>query len=175
MSVKTITWTEEMVSLLKENASQGLSASEIAAILKNQFHLPFTRNAVIGKAHRIKVKVGRHKLIVTKPAPKPVPKPAPKVETVVEAKAPKKPVNKIKFIVPKSTVMHEFKNPKALGIELLFLKEGQCRYPLGDVQKNNLRFCAAPVDYGRSQSYCADCYSIVYCAPNFHKKRAATA
>jgi GcrA cell cycle regulator len=42
------TWTEERVERLKELWSQGMSASEIAQILGD-----VTRNAVIGKAHRL--------------------------------------------------------------------------------------------------------------------------
>ncbi len=42
------TWTEERVERLKELWSQGMSASEIAQLLGD-----VTRNAVIGKAHRL--------------------------------------------------------------------------------------------------------------------------
>jgi len=43
-----MTWTDERVDLLKDLWSQGKSASDIADILGN-----ITRNAVIGKAHRL--------------------------------------------------------------------------------------------------------------------------
>ncbi len=48
MEKDTGTWTEERVERLKELWSQGMSASEIAQMLGD-----VTRNAVIGKAHRL--------------------------------------------------------------------------------------------------------------------------
>lgn len=45
-----MTWTDERVERLKEYWSQGLSASQIAARIGG-----ITRNAVIGKAHRLKL------------------------------------------------------------------------------------------------------------------------
>ena len=42
------TWTDERVELLKKLWTEGLSASQIAAELGN-----VTRNAVIGKVHRL--------------------------------------------------------------------------------------------------------------------------
>ena len=43
-------WTDERVELLKKLWSEGLSASQIAAQLGS-----VTRNAVIGKVHRLKL------------------------------------------------------------------------------------------------------------------------
>ena len=43
-----VTWTDERVELLKKLWTDGLSASQIAAELGN-----VTRNAVIGKVHRL--------------------------------------------------------------------------------------------------------------------------
>src|ERR1700754_2085357 len=45
---KDISWTDERVELLKRLWSEGLSASQIAAELGG-----ITRNAVIGKVHRL--------------------------------------------------------------------------------------------------------------------------
>ena len=44
-------WTEERVELLKKLWMEGLSASQIAAVLGDGV----TRNAVIGKVHRLKL------------------------------------------------------------------------------------------------------------------------
>jgi len=55
-------WTDERVELLKKLWSEGLSASQIAAQLGG-----VSRNAVIGKAHRLKLS-GRGK--VAKPQPR---------------------------------------------------------------------------------------------------------
>jgi GcrA cell cycle regulator len=55
------TWTEERVNKLRELWGQGMSASEIADLLGN-----VTRNAVIGKAHRLGLS-GRPSPIKKKP------------------------------------------------------------------------------------------------------------
>jgi GcrA cell cycle regulator len=57
-----MTWTDERVALLKELWSQGKSASDIADILGD-----ITRNAVIGKAHRLNLS-GRPSPIKRKPS-----------------------------------------------------------------------------------------------------------
>ena len=50
-----MSWTDERVVLLRELWAQGLSASQIAARLGG-----VSRNAVIGKAHRLGLE-GRHR------------------------------------------------------------------------------------------------------------------
>jgi len=55
-------WTEERVEKLRELWGQGMSASEIADLLGN-----VTRNAVIGKAHRLGLS-GRPSPIKKKPS-----------------------------------------------------------------------------------------------------------
>ncbi len=58
-----MTWTDERVSLLRQLWGNGKSASEIAQILGDEI----TRNAVIGKAHRLGLS-GRPSPIRKKPA-----------------------------------------------------------------------------------------------------------
>lgn len=69
---QTMSWTDERIELLKTYWRQGLSASQIADNLGG-----ITRNAVIGKAHRLGLKARPSPV---KPAPavaKPEPKPKP--------------------------------------------------------------------------------------------------
>jgi GcrA cell cycle regulator len=66
-----MTWTEERVALLQQHWGSGKSASEIARMLGG-----LTRNAVIGKAHRLglagkPVAVERPKPAPVAPAPQP--------------------------------------------------------------------------------------------------------
>src|SRR3712207_3705671 len=49
MAETSVTWTEERLELLKKLWSEGLSASQIAAELS----VGMTRNAVLGKSHRL--------------------------------------------------------------------------------------------------------------------------
>ncbi|MBP0483405.1 GcrA family cell cycle regulator [Sagittula salina] len=85
-----MSWTDERVELLKKMWSEGQSASQIAKELGG-----VTRNAVIGKVHRLGLsnRAGAAPAPETKPEPKPAPaaakpKPAPKP---VEAKPESRP------------------------------------------------------------------------------------
>ena len=61
-----MSWTDERVELLKKLWSEGLSASQIAAQLGG-----VTRNAVIGKVHRLSLS-GRAKPASNSPRPRKV-------------------------------------------------------------------------------------------------------
>src|SRR5436190_425337 len=64
-------WTEERVELLKKLWLEGLSASQIAGVLGEGV----TRNAVIGKVHRLKLS-GRAKPASSAPRARPASRPA---------------------------------------------------------------------------------------------------
>jgi GcrA cell cycle regulator len=68
-----MSWTEERVELLKKLWMEGLSASQIAAVLGDGV----TRNAVIGKVHRLKLS-GRAKPASSTPRVRTAPRPAPR-------------------------------------------------------------------------------------------------
>lgn len=63
-------WTEERVELLKKLWLEGLSASQIAGVLGEGV----TRNAVIGKVHRLKLS-GRAKPVASTPRVRTAPRP----------------------------------------------------------------------------------------------------
>ena len=65
-------WTDERVELLKKLWNDGLSASQIAAELGG-----ITRNAVIGKVHRLKLST-RAKPTSSAPRARTAPRPAPR-------------------------------------------------------------------------------------------------
>ncbi|GAW35172.1 gcrA cell cycle regulator [Roseovarius sp. A-2] len=105
-----MSWNDERVELLKKMWGEGQSASQIAKELGG-----VTRNAVIGKVHRLglsnrngsgaasaaseaKTAPAAEAKPAPKPTPKPAPKPAPKPEAPAEA-APA-PVSRIKAIIP---------------------------------------------------------------------------
>ncbi len=101
-----MSWTDERVELLKKMWGEGQSASQIAKELGG-----VTRNAVIGKVHRLglsnrsggggsskteaKAKPAAKPAAEAKPAPKPAPKPAAKPAPAPEpaAAAPARPAN----------------------------------------------------------------------------------
>jgi GcrA cell cycle regulator len=113
-----MSWNDERVELLKKMWGEGQSASQIAKELGG-----VTRNAVIGKVHRLglsnrngsggaaastasaasdaKAKAAPEAKAKAKPAaPKPAPKPAAKPEAAVEAAPAPAPVSRIKAIIP---------------------------------------------------------------------------
>lgn len=47
------TWTDEMDRCMIQGFNEGLSASDVAKILNDQFNINLTRNAVIGRKDRL--------------------------------------------------------------------------------------------------------------------------
>ncbi|MGX0878179.1 GcrA cell cycle regulator [Roseovarius sp. MBR-154] len=107
-----MSWNDERVELLKKMWGEGQSASQIAKELGG-----VTRNAVIGKVHRLglsnrngsgtsaaatEAKPAPTAEAKPKPAPKPAAKPEPKpaAKTEAPAEAAPAPVSRIKAIIP---------------------------------------------------------------------------
>lgn len=132
-----MSWTDERVALLKKLWGEGRTAAEIARSLGGGF----TRNAVIGKAHRLKLSSRMSPVSVSVPKAKPANTQrshAPKVK--VAAPPPVKiDVKRIKFVD---------------------LKERMCRWPLGDPQDADFSFCGCSAVPGLP--YCADHARMAY-------------
>jgi GcrA cell cycle regulator len=137
------TWTDERVELLKKLWSDGLSASQIAAELGN-----VTRNAVIGKVHRLGLS-GRAKDKAATTAQRPR-KPA----RVPSAPAPIAPAHCGNVLVsplpqplveaePEVAVAEEVAIPMSERVTIMDLRESMCRWPMGDPTKPEFRFCGA--------------------------------
>jgi GcrA cell cycle regulator len=137
------TWTDERVELLKKLWSDGLSASQIAAELGN-----VTRNAVIGKVHRLSLS-GRAKDKAATAAQRPR-KPA----RVPSAPAPIAPSDRGSVLVsplpqplveaePEVAVAEEVAIPMSERVTIMDLRESMCRWPMGDPTKPEFRFCGA--------------------------------
>ena len=130
-----MSWNEEKVEKLKELWGKGKTASQIAEIIGG-----ISRNAVIGKAHRLKLSAK----IKTRTAAS-----NKNFETSLEeGNAKSKRGRKSKF---KSLIIEkdfEPENPK----QLEELDENSCKWPLGHPDEKNFYFC------GRSSlkdfSYC---------------------
>lgn len=110
------TWTDERVNLLKQMWGVGKTAAEIA----HQLGGGITRNAVIGKAHRLGLS-GRISPISTKKIEKSHHIPPAAVALLTEA-----PVER-----------------SVTAISMLELSEKTCRWPLGDPKKSGFHFCGA--------------------------------
>jgi GcrA cell cycle regulator len=164
-----MSWTDERVETLKRMWNDGQSASQIAKELGG-----VTRNAVIGKVHRLglsnrtsatpsKAETETEERVEPKPAEAPA-EPAP-----AEAKeAPKAPVPMRKPIVPAGQPLppqpsaNEI-SPEALAtvrevektarrISLMELTERTCKWPIGDPATEDFWFCGLTVQPGKP--YC---------------------
>jgi GcrA cell cycle regulator len=120
-------WTEERIELLKQLTVEGRSASIIAALLG------VTRNAVIGKWHRLRLSLNRP------PRPRPSRPPrVPRAPAVI-----RKP--QIAYIT--SLPFESPENP----LTLFELEPHHCRWPVG-LEGGPHLFCGNTVADGRS--YC---------------------
>ncbi|PRD41029.1 GcrA cell cycle regulator [Phyllobacterium phragmitis] len=155
-------WTDERVELLKKLWSEGLSASQIAAQLGG-----VSRNAVIGKVHRLKLS-GRGKTSSTQTRSKKV-NTTGSVRGSVHSGASQ---TMVRTSVTKSVgatalqaeyaveaVAHTVLKPAAdvvvpisRRLSLLQLSERTCKWPVGDPLNEDFHFCGN--DSGDTSPYC---------------------
>ncbi|WFU68273.1 GcrA family cell cycle regulator [Bradyrhizobium brasilense] len=122
-------FTPERIELLKQLWEAGLSASQIASELGG-----VTRNAVIGKVHRLGLRDR------TKNPAKPSPS----------------DLESIRKVILSSTEAPSDKHHKPL----LELNEGACHWPIGSPDSSEFKFCGAPTLAGLP--YCAAHARIAY-------------
>ncbi len=153
-----MSWTDERVELLKKLWMEGLSASQIASELGDGV----TRNAVIGKVHRLKLSA-RAKPASTAPRPRtsnraPVRRTpsagssAPSgIKRRVMQSAPVLGATALKpseeFAIeaePELVEMNEIFIPEGERLSLLDLNEHTCKWPIGDPLNPDFHFCGRP-------------------------------
>jgi len=165
-----MSWTDERIALLKKMWKEGKSAAEIAKMLGKGV----TRNAVIGKAHRMGLS-GRPSPIKKPAAPKK--EPAAKKERAAPA-APAAPVARGKkaAVTPPaanakasaqlSKEVEELKTiqkdivPPGGGVALIDLTERMCKWPIGDPRDADFTFCGRGIRVGTP--YCPDHAAMAY-------------
>jgi GcrA cell cycle regulator len=154
-----MSWTDERVEQLSKLWMDGLSASQIANILGSGI----TRNAVIGKVHRLGLS-GRAKAPSTaKPRVRDAQPRQPRTprrsggggvhRNAALAYSPRPNVQ------PAVRSMEEVVVPMSNPITIMELKENTCRFPLGDPSTPEFRYCG-----GKSQA------TVPYCP--FHERIA---
>jgi GcrA cell cycle regulator len=163
--IMVVNWTDERVETLKKLWGEGLSASQIARQLGG-----VTRNAVIGKVHRLKLS-GRSKTVVSpnrakktgvsedqaqrtrtnaaatqqlRTRPMVVGNNALKPEMLVDAVA----VTEMR-LAPEANVLVM---PTPRRLSLVQLSEKTCRWPLGDPMAGDFHFCGHEIREG--SPYC---------------------
>lgn len=179
-----MTWTEDRVELLKKLWRDGQSASQIAKEVGG-----VTRNAVIGKVHRLGISnraIGGESATVAKAAPKPEleqdqsektelkkassPQPAPKptappsqppaFNQIISAEKRFPPQPSANEVSPEALASHREVEKKALRLSLMELTERTCKWPFGDPATDDFWFCGLPVEPGKS--YCKPCAEVAY-------------
>lgn len=153
-----MSWTDEKVERLKHHWMEGKSASVIANLLGDGL----TRNAVIGKVHRLglagrakspNVNVARPRRAAAPPvaqrtAARHVAAPAPRITRGATALAvATEALSEVEPEPFESVVV-----PMSVRVTILELKEAMCRWPLGDPASAEFRYCGSPVSSG---PYCA--------------------
>ncbi len=149
-----MSWTDDRVSLLTKLWGEGHTAAEIAKQLGG-----VTRNAVIGKAHRLKLSNRVSPIQQNrKPANKNVERKAP-VEKVVKANVSAHPKSNAPAVIRK--VKEEVRDIPAGDLyDLMDLQPRMCRWPSGDPKEEGFGFCGAKTISGIP--YCAEHAKLAY-------------
>ncbi|WP_420862857.1 GcrA family cell cycle regulator [Algirhabdus cladophorae] len=167
-----MSWTDDRVEILKKMWGEGQSASQIAKELGG-----VTRNAVIGKVHRLGLSnragtTGAKAAAKDKPkaeakpkaAPKPKVEAKPKVEmetksampparkAIIPAGQPLPPQPSANEISPEALAKVNAVEKKAKKISLMELTERTCKWPVGDPATEDFWFCGLAVQPGKP--YC---------------------
>jgi GcrA cell cycle regulator len=138
-------WTDERVAMLKKLWLDGLSASQIAKQLGG-----VTRNAVIGKVHRLGLSGRAAPSQPARPvfkaprAPRPIP-------------APPAPVRRAPVVVaPQPAYVRE----EIGSATVLTLGAHMCKWPIGDPATDSFSFCGRRT--GEDGPYCLDHARLAY-------------
>lgn len=170
-----MSWTDERVERLKSLWSEGLSASQIAAELGG-----VTRNAVIGKVHRLGLS-GRAKpqIQAVRPVSAPRHKPAAPVRPAAPAQRTSMPMTIGNLVIKSDEQVELAPAPRVLPVvepetityermSILNLTESTCKWPIGDPGRPDFFFCGRKSDNGIP--YCTYHARIAY-QPSAERRR----
>lgn len=178
-----MTWTDDRVALLKKLWMEGLSASQIASELSGGV----TRNAVIGKVHRLKLSArAKPSSGPSRPKPQRTSAPAPRrssagsgvarpsagASAMSQRRSVSAPMVGATALKMETTPEAETEAPPEAAsraqelfipegerVSLLQLSEDTCKWPIGDPVAPDFYFCGRHADEGKP-----------YC--EFHSRRA---
>ena len=171
-----MSWTDERIELLKKLWSDGLSASQIAGELGG-----VTRNAVIGKVHRLGLS-GRVKSTgssvprARKPAIRTQPAPSRQQGASggfgVRGNVALKPVivEDTELVAYAEPEIEDVVVPMSRRVSIMELREGVCKWPLGDPMSAEFVYCGADCKVGTV--YCSHHSTMAY-QPTQERRRAA--
>ena len=173
-------WTDERVERLKRLWAEGLSASQIAAQLGG-----VSRNAVIGKVHRLNLP-GRAKAggstAASRAAKRPAPAPRPAnypsrvtTRTVARAAGSNMLKEEIEIDGVETVEIRPVGNvilPISRKLVLTELTERTCKWPIGDPMKDDFHFCGC--ESADTSPYCGYHAKLAY-QPVGERRKAANA
>lgn len=178
----TMQWTDERVEKLKRLWAEGLSASQIAAQLGG-----VSRNAVIGKVHRLNLP-GRAKAggssSAARPAKRPAQTPRPpafqnrpaantSTRTVTRTAGATALKEEIEVEAYEEVEVRRSLNvvvPISRRLALTELTERTCKWPIGDPMKDDFHFCGCEI--ADSAPYCTYHAKLAY-QPVSERRKAA--
>ncbi len=150
-------WTDERVELLRKLWSEGLSASQIAAQLGG-----VSRNAVIGKVHRLKLSsrarptstVPRTKKTMRAPSGgRPSGRPGRQISGGTIGATALKPVYYADAVAERQLrPIEDIVVPIARQLKLVELTDKTCKWPVGDPLMEDFHFCGH--DSSDASPYC---------------------
>ncbi|MCC3860246.1 GcrA family cell cycle regulator [Pseudemcibacter aquimaris] len=137
-------WTDERVEKLRELWDKGLSASQIAKELAEGV----TRNAVIGKAHRMGL-ASRPSPVKSDPAKR-------------AAAAKKKKAAAAATAAPKKAPATAKAAPATGKVSILDLTESMCKWPIGHPGEPDFHFCGKPSQptFPYCANHCVEAYQV---------------
>lgn len=163
-------WTDERVELLRKLWAEGLSASQIAAQLGG-----VSRNAVIGKVHRLKLSARGRATAAARPkkahagGTKSASRPTRTIttsigSTALQAQFDAEPVARHMHRPSENVVI-----PMSRRLVLTELTERTCKWPNGDPLSEDFSFCGN--DAGENAPYCTYHSRLAY-QPASERRRA---
>lgn len=152
-------WTESAVAELRQMVAAKMTAAKIGA------HFGITRNAVIGKAHRMKLRLlGGNGFIKSAPGKSRPHRPR------RAAQQANKPMVSPTFVADTVEPVLDMTGYHTVGRPLMGLSRNQCHYAVNDVPRGGEHlFCAAPA----IRSWCDNHRRIVYRPPPVPPSRRA--
>jgi len=156
-------WTDERVELLKKLWQDGLSASQIAKQLGG-----VTRNAVIGKVHRLGLS-GR--ATPSKPARTVFKAPRPARPVSAGPSAPRRIAEPLALAPQQQPTPVRYVDEAPGTATVLTLGAHMCKWPIGDPSMDNFTFCGRRSGEG---PYCTEHSQVAY-QPAQAKKRSGAA
>lgn len=160
---KPFDWSPEAIEMLRHLWCElGCSISQIAFDLSNRFGVKTTRNAVIGKIHRIGLvkaeAIARRKPVRMKKAkPSTIPVVKDSLATELSGNSGKLDIVPV-LRAPEPAIDIHFDGSSLIG--LLNLRETTCRWPVGDPREKGFGFCGADAPIG--SPYCQHHHKIAY-------------